>query len=89
MGIPQGTEVGPIAFLVVMNDAGSTSPEVSHYKYVDDFTLCETFSDADQTNSIQNELDQLNQWAVDNNMKLNPNKCHAIKVCFEKGCYHW
>ena len=68
----------------MINDDGSTSPEVSHYKYVDDLTLCQTFSDADQTDSMQNELDQFNQWAIENNMKLNPNKCHAMQVSFKQ-----
>ena len=39
-GVPQGTKIGPIEFLAMINDCQPTSSaEVSQYKYVDDATL--------------------------------------------------
>ena len=44
---PQGSKIGPIAFLAVMNDAKPTSAEISQYKYVDDITLFFPFDKLD------------------------------------------
>ncbi len=83
-GVPQGTKLGPVAFLAMINDAGSISPHVNHYKYVDDLTLCQSFQNVGQIIYTQSELDRLHEWAVDNNMKLNPNKCKAMTVSFKR-----
>ena len=60
-GVAQGTKIGPIAFLVMINDFVTNLPEVSHFKYVDDMTLTQPFKNSDQTSSMQNELDHLQQ----------------------------
>ncbi|XP_030829278.1 uncharacterized protein LOC115919479 [Strongylocentrotus purpuratus] len=39
-GAPQGTRLGPIIFLAIINEACRRSPS-SHWKYVDDLTMLE------------------------------------------------
>ena len=81
-GVPQGTKIGPVAFLTMINDFVSDHPEVSHYKYVDDMTLCQTYRDPTQSVSMQQELDHLHEWSSKNMMKLNPSKCQVMISCF-------
>ena len=80
-GVPQGTKLGPILFLVMINDLELKSAHTSHWKYVDDLTLSESLSIRDQS-TIQSDLDGIQQWAEQNDMRLNVKKCKEMVICF-------
>ena len=83
-GVPQGTKIGPIAFLVMINDFVPDLPAVKHYKYVDDLTLSQTLSNPNESSNMQNVLNDLNQWTDLNKMKLNPAKCQYMNISFQR-----
>lgn len=80
-GVPQGTKLGPILFLVLINDASAGS--CRRWKYVDDLTLGEIVKHGEQTN-MQNHLDDLSDWCKNNNVKPNSSKCHTMSISFLK-----
>ncbi|KAK2547308.1 hypothetical protein P5673_032808, partial [Acropora cervicornis] len=45
----------------------------NHWKYVDNITLSDTLLRG-QPSCLQSDSDRIHQWAVDNNMCLNPSK---------------
>ncbi|XP_072042942.1 uncharacterized protein [Amphiura filiformis] len=79
-GVPQGTKLGPITFLGVINNASEESLTKS-FKYVDDLTLGEV-RPAKQVSQIGPDVQDLDAWAKDNHLKLNPSKCKVMQVCF-------
>ena len=79
-GVAQGTLLGPILFLVLIDDAcyDANNPVC---KYVDDMSLLET-RNLHQPSTLQNDLDELNTWTKRNRMLLNSNKCLVMHVNF-------
>ena len=71
-GAPQGTKLGPLFFLIMVNDLSS---ELPLYKYVDYCSVSEVvrISKLDAS-KLQQEIDNVTQWLSANNMKLNVKK---------------
>ena len=81
-GVPQGTRLGPVIFLAMIN--GASAPQgTSVYKYVDDIALVECRS-SNQHSSIQEAVSGLSSWSERNKMSLNPPKCATMEISFAK-----
>ena len=72
-GIPQGSVLGPLMFLIFVADMGSLSPCKS-YLYVDDAKVLETIDSPDDIDKFQENLNYYYSWAQDNNMTYNNTK---------------
>ena len=73
-GIPQGGVLGPLLFVMYINDLPQhVSNQVRIFA---DDTKLFTQSDHDETRqSLQNDLDSLHQWSSDWLLKFHPKKC--------------
>ncbi len=55
---------------------------VTYYRsFVDDGTISENVLKSG-TSDIQSDLNYISLWASENYMKLNPQKCKEMRVCF-------
>jgi hypothetical protein len=83
-GVPQGTKLGPIIFFIMINDLKIPSlGNTGTWKFMDDVFISESLSRNSESH-MQNHLDEVNTWADNNLMKLNPKKCKEMHVCFLK-----
>lgn len=72
-GVPQGTVLGPVLFSLFINDLLSLPFENIVLAFADDLKLFG--SDPD---SLQRDLDRIQQWCADNLMLLNVSKCNVL-----------
>ena len=72
-GVPQGTKIGPLCFLVLINDALSdTTPR---WKYVDDSTVATDINNSSPNyQTLQDSLSNLLTWTNTNHVTLNSRK---------------
>ena len=76
-GMPQGSWLGPLSFLVLINDL---SAGCSMVKYVDDSTLSELLPPNSQASSMIQYLEQLVTWTTDNHMQVNSTKTKEMII---------
>ena len=81
-GVPQGTSLGPLAFLVMINDLDVT------LKYVDDSSVLE-ITDNPETSKMSLISSNLVEWCDINNMKINPQKTKILDICFSRSDPSW
>jgi hypothetical protein len=80
-GVPQGTLLGPILFLLHINDLNTVCPSV---KYVDDTTIWESCTHNIGNSKIQISANQVTDWCQKNNMQINCDKTKEMIIYFGK-----
>ncbi|PIC19947.1 hypothetical protein B9Z55_025306 [Caenorhabditis nigoni] len=77
-GVPQGSVLGPLLFLIFVNDIGDSFAS-NFLLYADDLKLFSTNAD-----DIENDLEKLEAWCDFWQMSVAPSKCEAISFCHRK-----
>ena len=75
--MPQGSILGPLLFLTYVNDIlGNTVSNVR--LFANDCIIYRKIKDSSDTAKLQTDLNRLGEWAVENEMKINPGKSKAV-----------
>ena len=67
----------------MINDLELASSSTDHWKYVDDVTISESLK-KNEVSVLQSDLNSIERWSVNNNMKLNGKKCKEMIVSFAR-----
>ena len=80
-GVPQGTVLGPLLFLLHMNDMPSViEPETSCRLFADDCLLYRVVNTITDQLQLQKDLKALENWSSTWGMDFNTSKCHVMIV---------
>ena len=78
-GVPQGSVLGPVLFLIYVNDIDDgLKCKVS--KFADDTKIACKVTTKRERKALQSDLDQLTRWASRWQMKFNVEKCKVLHI---------
>ncbi|KAK3102525.1 hypothetical protein FSP39_011953 [Pinctada imbricata] len=87
-GVPQGTVLGPILFLIYINDF----PEYLHHStlrlFADDSIIYKEITNTNDTLQLQRDLDSAAKWEEDWLMSFHPDKCSILRITTKKNPIH-
>ena len=76
-GVPQGSVLGPILFVVNMYDLTPTVPQLRYFKYADDLTVLHTVR-CNNFDALSHDLAHIMEWCGRNNMLINASKTQLM-----------
>ena len=78
-GVPQGTVLGPLLFLLYINDLPLSTPNSTTRLFADDSLLYRRIKTIDDCRLLQHDLDALEQWEHTWQMSFRPDKCKLLR----------
>ena len=80
-GVPQGSILGPLLFVLFINDMTKcVSDKTNIALYADDTKIWREINGWEENLALQKDIDQLQEWANANKMKFHPKKCKVLSV---------
>jgi len=78
-GVPQGSVLGPVLFVIFINDLEDTVTANQLLKmFADDTKVGQDVSETEGSDELQNTLNRLWKWVNDWGMAFNVDKCHVM-----------
>ena len=85
-GVPQGSVLGPVLFVVYINDLPEVLESLCQL-YADDTKVFSKVDDPEKQKQIQRDLDSLVAWADKWQLQFNADKCHILHLGYRNQNY--
>jgi hypothetical protein len=78
-GIPQGSVLGPVLFVLYINDLPRHVQSYAEL-FADDTKVFNRSDCAEGRNALQQDLDSLHRWSTDWQLRFHPQKCSVLRL---------
>ena len=79
-GVPQGSILGPLLFLMFINDLPDVIVSSTVALFADDCKIFKVINDVNDSLSLQKDLNELHNWSTKWNMQFNASKCKIMRI---------
>ena len=88
-GVPEGSILGPLLFLIFINDLPSSVKHSSLFLFADDAKCLKTVCSLPDCHQLQYDLLQLAEWSLHWNLHFNENKYVIMRFCATYPCVNF
>ena len=78
-GVPQGTVLGPLLFIIMINDLSDNVEDSLVSLFADDTRVTRIIKEENDLEKLQEDLDKVYKWQQDNNMLFNSKKFELLR----------
>ena len=80
-GVPQGSILGPLLFVLFINDIYvGIDKATSICLYADDTKIWRNINSEFGCKQLQNDINTLHKWSIKNTMRFNATKCKVLQI---------
>ena len=79
-GVPQGSVLGPLLFLIFINDLPDHATSSTTRLFADDSVLYKRITTPEDSKLLQDDLDALVDWETKWSMRFNASKCQLLRI---------
>ena len=80
-GVPQGSILGPLLFILYINDLPCYLSAITPFMFADDTKIVLKLNGLEDEKLLQDDIQALNNWSYEWSLQFSPSKCGLLRFC--------